>query len=159
MQWLEQADLSDRVRLEVAPLVKHQIGGQTFRWYDLQPLLKSLSESIDLLFIDGPPGKVQALSRYPAFPVLVPHLSHDALIFVEDGGREDEKRMVELWREMEGSSFSTETLDFLPRGPVLLRMRGAERPVARLRRSKARRNQRPQEELEVLSKGRRSGSS
>lgn len=133
---LEQAELSDRVELVLAPLADVTLNGRTFQWYGLDPRLATLSEKIDLLFVDGPPGKVQSLSRFPALPMLAPHLSPRAVVIVDDGAREDETQMVELWRGLEGVAFETEALDFLPHAPVLLTMMGSESRVAELRRAR-----------------------
>jgi predicted O-methyltransferase YrrM len=130
-QFLAQADLSDWVQLVIVPLVERRFGDGAFQWYDLDGLLATLSERIDLLFIDGPPGKMQSLSRYPALPLLKPHLSPQAMVFVDDGGREDETRMVEMWRDIDGFAFKREQLDFLARAPVLLTL-GSESRVAEL---------------------------
>ena len=123
---LEQAGLAERVELVFAPLADLTLGGRSFQWYDLGALLMRLPEKIDLLFVDGPPGKVQSLSRYPALPIFAPHLSPRALVIVDDGAREDEIEMVELWRELEGVGFEAEALDFLPHAPVLLTMARAK---------------------------------
>jgi predicted O-methyltransferase YrrM len=131
-QYLHQTELSDWVELIEAPLVEQNFGGRSLQWYDLAALRGRLSEKIDLLFIDGPPGKLQPLSRYPALPALYAHLSPQALVLVDDGRREDETRMVELWRELQ-MPFDTETLAFLPRAPYLLRMGGAEDRVTAFR--------------------------
>jgi len=130
-QFLAQADLSDWVQLVTVPLVERRVGDRDFQWYDLDALLRTLPERIDLLFIDGPPGKMQSLSRYPALPILKPHLSPQAMVFVDDGGREDETRMVEIWHDVDGFAFKRESLDFLIRAPVLLTL-GAESRVAEL---------------------------
>ena len=152
-QFLEQADLSGWAEIVVAPLVERSVGDRVFQWYDLDGVLATLAEKIDLLFVDGPPGKMQSLSRYPALPILRPHLSPQALIFVDDGGREDETRMIELWRELEDVAFKSETLDFLPRAPVLLTMgddsRIAELHIARDERADG----------GAFAQGRRSGTS
>jgi hypothetical protein len=132
-QFLRQTELSDWVDLIEAPLVEQRFGELSLQWYDLAPLLRTLSERIDLLFVDGPPGKIQALSRYPAVPVLAPHLSSQALILVDDGRRDDEMQMIELWRDVEGVSFDAEMLGFLPRSPILLTLPASHR-VAELRR-------------------------
>lgn len=150
---LAQAELADRAEIVVTPLKDLTLSGGTFQWYDLPPILAALSEKIDLLFVDGPPGKVQSLSRFPALPVLASHLSPRALVVVDDGAREDETRMVALWRELEGVSFDTEALDFLPHAPVLLTMQGSESRVAELRRAREERSDLG-EEVELL--GRRS---
>jgi hypothetical protein len=66
---LAQAELSDRAEIVVAPLKDLPLSGGIFQWYDLQPVLSAISDKIELLFVDGPPGKVQSLSRFPALPV------------------------------------------------------------------------------------------
>jgi predicted O-methyltransferase YrrM len=152
---LAQAELSDRAQIVVAPLRDLTLSTGTFQWYDLQQVLSALSDKIDLLFVDGPPGKVQSLSRFPALPVLATHLSPRALVIVDDGAREDETRMVALWHELEGVSFDAEALDFLPHAPVLLTMQGSESRVAELRRAREERSD-LDDEVEVL--GRRSGT-
>lgn len=137
--FLAQAGLSEWVELATVPLKERWLGDRAFNWYDLDAHLQRLSGTIDLLFVDGPPGKMQSLSRYPALPVLAPYLSPQALVFVDDGSREDETRMVELWREMENVSFTAETLEFLPRAPVLLTMAASESRTAKPRRSEEKR--------------------
>jgi len=130
---LEHAGLADRVEVVLAPLADLTLGGRTFQWYDLGALLMKLPEKIDLLFVDGPPGKVQSLSRYPALPIFAQHLSSRALVIVDDGAREDEIEMVELWRDLEGVGFEAEALDFLPHAPVVLTMVTGESRIAELR--------------------------
>jgi predicted O-methyltransferase YrrM len=132
-QLLEQAELSDRVEQVVAPLAPCTAGGRTTSWYDLEAFLRRLDDKVDLLFVDGPPGKMQSLSRYPALPMLAAHLAPHALVFVDDGGRDDEIAMIERWRELEGVGFRSEALDFLPHAPVLLTMESAESRIAELR--------------------------
>ena len=137
---LAQAGLSERAELVLAPLSDLALHGRTFQWYDLGSLLGTLSEKVDLLFVDGPPGKVQSLSRFPALPMLAPHLSPRAMVIVDDGAREDEVEMVKLWRDLEGVGFEAEGLDFLPHAPVLLTLTPGESRVAELRRTREERS-------------------
>lgn len=131
-QLLEQAGLSDWVEPVIASLTERRVGERAFSWYAIEPLLRSLNETIDFLFVDGPPGKMQTLSRYPALPVLAPHLAPGALVFVDDGGREDELQMIEMWRGLDDVAFRSEALDFLPHAPVLITMAAEESRVAAL---------------------------
>jgi hypothetical protein len=64
-QYLQDAELSDWVTLVETPLVIRQFGDHQLAWYDLDLLLRGMTEKIDLLFVDGPPGRLQPLSRYP----------------------------------------------------------------------------------------------
>ncbi len=157
-QLLEQAELAGWVQPVMAPLVECRVGDQAFNWYSLDPLLAAFSEKIDLLFVDGPPGKIQSLSRYPALPLLAPHLAPHATVFVDDGGRDDEMQMIELWRGLEDVAFESEALDFLPHAPVLLTMGTGESRVAALRQA---RDETPgpaaAENVEAFGGGRRSG--
>lgn len=78
-----------------------QINGRraVFQWYDLLELVTKLPP-IDLLIVDGPPGKMQALSRYPALPVLANYLSPNAVVVLDDGDRVEETDIAQLWKEM-----------------------------------------------------------
>jgi len=86
-----------------APLKGFEIEGQQRLWYDTDCL--TLAEPIDLLVIDGPPGNL----RYPALPLLYKHLRNTATIILDDGRREDERRVVATWEKE--FSLSTEFLD------------------------------------------------
>jgi hypothetical protein len=159
-QMLEQAGLSSWVTQETAPLTERRVGDRTFSWYALDPLLRTLNEKIDFLFVDGPPGKIQSLSRYPALPVLAPYLAPRAIVFVDDGGRDDEMQMIELWRELKDVAFQSEALDFLPHAPVLITMAAGESRVAELRIAREERaEQAAAENVEVYGGERRSGVS
>lgn len=153
---LKQAELSDRAQLVLAPLRDLALNGRTFQWYDLGQLLKTLPDKIEFLFVDGPPGKVQSLSRFPALPVLAPHLSPRAIVVVDDGAREDETRMVEMWRDQENFEFERESLGFLPHAPVILTM--SESRVAELRRAREDRSD-AGDDVEGIAQGRRSSVS
>jgi predicted O-methyltransferase YrrM len=78
-----------------APLVPHAVGDATFRWYDLAAV--PLADRVDLLFVDGPPGGVQPLARYPAVPLLRNRLGPGAVVLLDDAGRADERAVAERW--------------------------------------------------------------
>jgi hypothetical protein len=66
---------------------------------------------IDLLIVDGPPALQDPTSRFPALPLLLDHLSPDAVILMDDGDRQGEKEVVEKWcaeYELEASYLSLE---------------------------------------------------
>jgi len=78
-----------------APLQQVQLNAGSWDWYDtarIDPAIK-----IDLLVIDGPPGQIQDISRYPALPLLHEYFSDDIVILLDDAGRTDEKTIVEMW--------------------------------------------------------------
>jgi len=87
--------LSDVTTIIDAPLQPMNINGHSGLWYT-PSAFDNISE-IDLLFIDGPPGKMQPLSRYPAIPILFDRLSDGAIIVVDDYARGDEVTIVNQW--------------------------------------------------------------
>ena len=89
--------LKDFITILDAPLIEHNISEQTWLWYDVN--LLDITSPIDLLFIDGPPRKIQELSRYPALTLLQSKLSEYTIIILDDGNRDDEKEIVTKWKE------------------------------------------------------------
>lgn len=77
-----------------APLRSTPLGGVEYQWYDLRALPAS---GIDMLMIDGPPGFIQRHSRYPAIPRLLGRLSEDAVVFMDDAARTEEREIVDMW--------------------------------------------------------------
>jgi predicted O-methyltransferase YrrM len=78
-----------------APLKEIQLNEGSWDWYDtacIDPDIK-----IDLLVIDGPPGQIQDISRYPALPLLHAYFSDDIVILLDDVARTDEKTIVKMW--------------------------------------------------------------
>jgi len=95
-------ELANHGLLELAevcesPLKEITVDNSSFQWYDLS-LLGEIP-MIDILVIDGPPGNIQPLSRYPALPLLYDKLAKNAVVILDDGGRKDEKRVVARWLE------------------------------------------------------------
>lgn len=88
-----------------APLTHHTLDGETWDWYGLEDF--DPEAPIDLVIVDGPPGHLQKLSRYPALPLLSNWLSDDATFIVDDGDREDEKIIVGKWTK-ENPSITSE---------------------------------------------------
>ena len=89
--------LGDSVTIIVAPLVATMVGEQTFQWFDDTNGWLETLPPVDLLLVDGPPGKIQKLSRHPALPKLWQRLSGDPIIVLDDGYRPDEQKIAELW--------------------------------------------------------------
>lgn len=100
--WLERTErlvkshgLAEHVTLAHAGLTAVEVNGQRWRWYDPEAL--PLSAEIDVLVVDGPPVTTGPLARYPALPVLSPHLAQRAVVMVDDAGRPDEREIVSRW--------------------------------------------------------------
>lgn len=97
---LRRRDLERFVTLIAAPLIEKRYDGfeTVFNWYDLGSA--AIPSDIDLLVVDGPFSLVNTCARYPAGPELLPKLSRNAHIFVDDANRADERRMIDLWRKL-----------------------------------------------------------
>ena len=76
------------------PLEDYAINQHDYSWYAAAPIPK---KSIDILVIDGPPGFLQRHSRYPALPVFFERLAENAIVFLDDAARIDERELVDLW--------------------------------------------------------------
>lgn len=99
---LSAAGLDGYATVVHAPLVERRIGDESWQWY--APSYESeLEAPIDLLIVDGPPGHSARLARYPALPLLRPHLGADVVILLDDGDRDDERAAAFRWaRELPG---------------------------------------------------------
>lgn len=91
---LEIYGLGFWAEVQDAPLVDTPLAGQSWQWYDLTGLQV---EEIDMLVIDGPPGFLQPMSRYPAIPRLADRFAPEAVIWLDDAARPDERAIVERW--------------------------------------------------------------
>lgn len=95
---LAAASLSQIATVRDAPLSSYDIGGETFQWYAVDP--SSFGEkSIQLLLVDGPPGKSSRLARYPAIPLLAGALANGARIVLDDAARPAEQEVARRWLE------------------------------------------------------------
>jgi predicted O-methyltransferase YrrM len=94
---LHRHRLEHLARVIDAPLVKVNVGGDRHRWYDLHSLA-AVDAAVDLLIVDGPPRRTQHLARYPALPLLIDRLADDAVVFVDDANRGDEREMLRRWQ-------------------------------------------------------------
>jgi len=79
-----------------------------WNWYDLTDL--ELDGRVDLLIVDGPPVKTQPYARYPALPLLYPHLAENAVVIVHDTHRPSESTFINWWLE-EFPGMSIEKID------------------------------------------------
>lgn len=108
-EWAEVVD---------APLTAVDIDGESWRWY-LPAALPG--GEIDVLVVDGPPGRTGPQARYPALPVLLSQLRSDAAVVLDDADRPDERAIVARWCA-DFEEFTAERLPF-ERGAVVLRRR------------------------------------
>lgn len=92
-QRLQDTGLAHRAEVRSAPLEETSAG----LWYAATLLVGF--ESIDLLFIDGPPGHVAPQARYPALAQLRRWFRDGTLIVLDDCDRIEEQRTIERWVE------------------------------------------------------------
>lgn len=109
--------LEDWVTIVPAPIRLVDVHGEAYRWYD--PDCIALQDRIDLLVVDGPPGHLQRMARYPALPIFFNRLSEHAIVLLDDAARDDEKAIVEKWIGEYGC-FDHEYVD-TEKGAVVLR--------------------------------------
>lgn len=89
-------ELDDVVEVRYAPLTDQPAGrGSTQPWYD--PAAIDDLTGIGVLFIDGPPGHVGSMARYPAIPLLLHRCTPDATIVLDDAARPEERATGDRW--------------------------------------------------------------
>ena len=99
---------------ELEPWTGQHLGRQegqedeAMHWYPAR-LLADL-EGIDMLVVDGPPGKTCHNARYPALPAVAERLSMAATVWMDDTNRQDEKDICEAWAQR--YAMTTEYLDY-----------------------------------------------
>jgi predicted O-methyltransferase YrrM len=118
---LRRHGLEERAAVRDAPLTAVVIGGRSWRWYDPAALVDL--GPIDLLVIDGPPASLGADARYPAMPLLMPQLSAEAVIILDDCRRRGEQQVVDRWLA-EFRGFTREYID-TQKGTIVLRRKSA----------------------------------
>jgi hypothetical protein len=95
----------NNVDIRVAPLTPHTSGVD---WYDLTQL--GGISSIDLLFVDGPPGSKNPKARHPAIAECLSMLNPDAIIVIDDASRDGERDLAQEFAKL----LPNHTLEFLP---------------------------------------------
>lgn len=89
-------EVEDRIVFLECPMEK--LPGSEHLWYGgLLPHLEG--KLIDLLLVDGPPGPLQKDSRYPALPQLLPYLSANCTVILDDTSRVDEAGIAKRWAD------------------------------------------------------------
>jgi predicted O-methyltransferase YrrM len=78
-----------------APLEPVPVARLEQPWYATSVLADV--EEIDLLLVDGPPGRTSKLARYPALPALRDKLRAGATVMLDDCHRRDERETLRRW--------------------------------------------------------------
>lgn len=106
LQWHQQTakefevhGLSTHARVEHCPLIPVEVFGHAGRFYDM-PFLPHVAP-FDVVIVDGPPARTNALARLPALPMMAAHLSPDRFhVLLDDYEREEEQAIVKIWRQV-----------------------------------------------------------
>ena len=101
--------LEHYVEIVYAPLKEYEINKKKWLWYDIDSLHNDLN--IDMVVVDGPPYYIQKYSRYPVIPLLYDKMSDNSVLVLDDGVREEEKVIIEMW-EKEFEHISIEFFNF-----------------------------------------------
>lgn len=92
--YLDGNDVGSFATIVPAPLEEIEPEGHT--WYS-RSSVESLPESIDFLFVDGPPKAVGEHARAPALAEFASRLRHGSLVLLDDMQRADEQEIVSRW--------------------------------------------------------------
>jgi len=95
MAQLREHGLEEQAAVRLSPLQPVELGGESFEWYDVNSLRDV--ERCELVFVDGPPGEIAPLARYPALPVLADRMPPGACILLDDADRPHEQQVLDRW--------------------------------------------------------------
>lgn len=97
MERVRREGLDAHAEVLYAPLVPVTQAGKTWLWYDTSRL--GASKEFDLAVVDGPPGDIQPLARYPFFLAVADRLKDGCIVLLDDAKREDERRCIKAWSD------------------------------------------------------------
>jgi predicted O-methyltransferase YrrM len=89
--------LEQQVEVVHAGLQETHLLGERWQWYGPEIEETLVGRRAQLVFVDGPPGSLQPLARYPALRRLAPFLAPEAVIVLDDVARPDEWAITERW--------------------------------------------------------------
>ena len=93
---VEGCDFAGNINIQLCDFVKRvATNGRSYYWYDAR---FEESEQFDLVFVDGPMGRL--VGRNGAIPALYPHLSPDFRLYLDDAQREHEAACIRQWQSL-----------------------------------------------------------
>ncbi|MGH2934166.1 MAG: class I SAM-dependent methyltransferase [Gaiellaceae bacterium] len=99
---LEDAGLSDRVRLAHRPVCNQTVMGERTRCYDLSDefLAEFLELPVEVIFVDGPSGGGNV--RLATLPSVIDRVQRPCVVFLDDALRDDEIAVAQRWARIPG---------------------------------------------------------
>jgi predicted O-methyltransferase YrrM len=89
--------LERQVQIVHAALQETHAAGESWKWYGPEVEEALVGKRARLVFVDGPPGSLQPLARYPALRRLAPFIAPEAVVGLDDVARPDEWAITERW--------------------------------------------------------------
>ncbi|WP_460943218.1 class I SAM-dependent methyltransferase [Okibacterium endophyticum] len=87
--------LAEYVEVRTHSLVWREVHGENVQWFP-DSALDGITD-VSVLFVDGPPGYLGPLVRYPALPLLADRLAEGACVVLDDTDRAEEQHVLHLW--------------------------------------------------------------
>ncbi len=94
-EMIERHDLVDYATVVHAPLVEQQIEGEAFQWYGIEDI--AALDPISVLVVDGPPGRLGPVARFPALPRFIDRFRPGTIVLADDASRTGEQEMIRRW--------------------------------------------------------------
>jgi len=92
------------VEVRDAPLEPLRLGETDWQWHPSE-CFEDL-RGIELLVVDGPPGRAGSLARFPALPLLRNRLAPGAQVLLDDGARQEERLAAQRWQQDWGGDWN-----------------------------------------------------
>lgn len=93
---LRRYGIADWAEVIHAPIEDVSVDGESWPWYGVDPE-DVVQEPVEMLVVDGPPGRLAPQSRYPAVPLFVDRLADDWAVILDDAHRKDEAEIARRW--------------------------------------------------------------
>lgn len=87
-----------KIKLVFSQIADIKINNLPYKWYNPNDFQFDF-DKIDLLFVDGPVGSLCKNARYPAMSIMKKYLKKGSIVVLHDAKREDEIKIVEMWKE------------------------------------------------------------
>ena len=128
LKLLNDNDASEYASILLAPIKKLTVSKRSFWYYDCVARLEKLAESLleagrelDIfVFVDGPPEKLENVTRFPILPILLAVFERcNVRILLDDSSRESEKLVIRKWRRTltrRGIQFADDQFNYYEKG-------------------------------------------